>query len=193
MAKGPQYNVKFRRRREGRTNYRKRRRLVLAHVPRLVVRPTNKHFVAQLIEAKPDGDIVLASAHSSELKNFGWKAPCGSLPAAYLTGLLIGKRAKSKGVTNAILDIGLHFSGGGTRIFAAAKGALDAGLNIPHDEKVLPPTERLHGEHIAKYSKTLSTEHEKYKKTFSGYLNSKVKPEELSQHFSEVESKINAS
>jgi large subunit ribosomal protein L18 len=96
-------------------------------------------------------------------------------------------------VTNAILDLGLHFRGGGTRIFAATKGALDGGLSIPLDEKILPPAERLHGEHIAKYSKTLSTEHEKYKKTFSGYLSKNIKPEELSQHFSEVESKINAS
>ena len=81
---------------------------------------------------------MLASAHSSELKEFGWKAACGNMPAAYLTGLLIGKRAKEKGVGNAILDIGLSTRGSGSRIFAAAKGALDAGLAIPIDKKALP-------------------------------------------------------
>jgi len=192
LAKGPQYNVPFRRRRTGRTNYKKRRRLVISGIPRLVIRPTNKHLTAQLIEAKPDGDRVLISAHSSELKKFGWLAPCGSLPAAYLTGLLIGRRAEAKGINDAILDIGLHFRGAGTRIFGAAKGALDGGLTIPHDEKTWPSPERLHGEHIAKYSKLIMTDQERYKKTFSSYLNSKVKPEELTQHFTEVESKINA-
>ena len=192
MAKGPQYNVPFRRRRTGRTNYKKRRRLVISGIPRLVIRPTNKHLTAQLIEAKPDGDRVLVSAHSSELKKFGWLPPCGSLPAAYLTGLLIGKRAKAKGINDAILDIGLHFRGAGTRIFGAAKGALDGGLTIPHDEKAWPSPKRLHGEHIAQYSKLILTDQEKYKKTFSSYLNSKIKPEELTQHFNEVESKINA-
>ena len=192
MAKGPRYNIPFRRRRTGRTNYKKRRRLVLSGIPRLVIRPTNKHLTTQLIEAKPDGDRVLVSAHSSELKKFGWHAPCGSLPAAYLTGLLIGRRAKAKGIKDAILDIGLHFRGGGTRIFGAAKGALDGGLAIPHNEKAWPSPERLRGEHIIEYSKLILADQEKYKKTFSGYVSSKIKPEELNQHFTEVESKINA-
>ena len=192
MAKGPQYNVPFRRRRTGRTNYKKRRRLVISGIPRLVIRPTNKHLAAQLIEARPDGDRVLISAHSSELKKFGWAAPCGSLPAAYLTGLLMGRRAKAKGIVSGILDIGLHFRGAGTRIFAAAKGATDGGLTVPHKEKTWPSPERLHGEHIAKYSNALLADQEKYKKTFSSYLRSKIKPEDLPNHFTEVESKINA-
>jgi len=79
-----------------------------------------------VIEAKPDGDRVLASAHSSELKEFGWKGSCGNIPAAYLTGLLAGRRAKAGGISEAILDIGLYARGPGSRIFAAAKGALNA-------------------------------------------------------------------
>jgi large subunit ribosomal protein L18 len=105
---------------------------------RFVVRPSNKHLTAQLVEARPSGDRVLASAHSSELKEYGWKGSCGNLPAAYLTGLLAGSRAKAKGLTEAVLDIGLHARGPGSRIFAATKGALDAGLTIPHDKKVMP-------------------------------------------------------
>jgi len=190
LARGPQYNLPFRRRREGRTSYRKRRTLVISKFPRFVVRPSNKHLAAQVIEAKPDGDRVLASAHSSELKEFGWKGPCGNIPAAYLTGLLAGRRAKAGGISEAILDIGLHARGPGSRIFAAAKGALNAGLTIPHDEKAMPAQARLKGQHVVEYSKHLSTEPENYKKFFSRYLKHKLKPEDLAGHIDEVEAEI---
>ena len=192
MAKGPQYNLPFRRRREGRTSYRKRRRLVVSGLPRLVVRPSNKHLIAQVIQAKPEGDHVLASAHSSELRDFGWKGPCGNISAAYLTGLLVGQRAKTNGISEAILDIGLYARGPGSRIFAAAKGAVDAGLTVPHDEKVFPPLERVKGAHVVEYSKRLASEPETYKRTFSTYLKKKLKPEDLADHFGEVQTKINA-
>jgi large subunit ribosomal protein L18 len=190
MAKGPQYNLPFRRRRVGRTDYRLRRRLVQSGTARLVIRPTNKHVTAQLIQAEVAGDKVLASAHSSELKEFGWKAACGNMPAAYLTGLLIGKRAKEKGVSNAILDIGLSAHGAGSRIFAAAKGALDGGLAIPIDKKALPAYDRIRGAHIEQYSKLVSNEPEVYKKKFAGYLKNSLKPEEIGTNFAAVETKI---
>lgn len=193
MAKGPAYNLPFRRRREGRTRYIKRKRLVTSGIARFVVRPSNKHITAQVIEAKPEGDRVLASAHSLELREFGWKAPCGNLPAAYLTGLLAGQRAKAGGIAEAILDIGLHARGAGSRIFAAAKGALDAGLTIPHEKTALPVPERLQGKHLVSYSKQLSSDAEAYKRTFSVYLRNKLKPENLSDHFTDVQAKINAS
>jgi len=193
LAKGPRYNLPFRRRREGRTHYGKRRKLVTSGIARFVIRPTNKHLGAQVIQAKPEGDFVLASAHSSELKEFGWKAPCGNMPAAYLTGLLAGRRAKANGVSKAILDIGLHTRGPGSRMFAAAKGALDAGLDIPHEEKVLPKAERIKGQHVGNYSKELASEAEVHKKRFSSYLKNKLKPEDLPDHVAQVEAKINAS
>lgn len=180
----------FRRRRTGRTHYGKRKKLVVSGIPRFVVRPTNKHVAAQLIEAKPEGDRVLASAHSSELKEFGWAASCGNIPAAYLTGLLAGRRAKAHGVSEAILDIGLHSRGPGSRIFAATKGALDAGLNIPHEGEVFPKPDRIKGEHVVGYSKSLSPEDQR--KRFSAYLKHKVKPEALTDHFAQAEAKIKA-
>jgi large subunit ribosomal protein L18 len=143
-----------------------------------------------VVQAKPDGDLIIASAHSSELKEFGWKAPCGNLPAAYLTGLLAGKRAKANGTSDAILDIGLHSRDAGSRLFAAAKGAIDAGLAIPHDEKVMPKKDRIQGKHVGDYSKLLSSNTERHKKMFSTYIERKLKPEDLQAHFSEVETKI---
>ena len=193
MAKGPQYNLPFRRRRQGRTNYNKRRKLVVSGIARFVIRPTNKHLTAQVIEAKVEGDFVLASAHSSELKEFGWKAPCGNLPAAYLTGLLAGRRAKARNIPKVILDIGLHARGPGSRVFAAAKGALDAGLSIPHNESAMPSKDRIHGKHMESYSKLLAQNAESYKRTFSAYLKQKLKPEDLTSYFTQTEAKINAS
>jgi len=90
------------------------------------------------------------------------------------------------------LDIGVHANNAGSRIFAAAKGALSAGLTIPHDESALPKSERVKGLHIVEYSKQLSSEPETYKKFFSGYLKHKLKPEELTDHLDQVEAKIMA-
>ena len=156
----------------------------------MVIRPSNKHLNAQLVRAEVTGDKVIASAHSSELKEFGWKAPCGNMPSAYLVGLLIGKRAKAKGVEKAILDIGLARPG--SRIFAAAKGALDGGLIIPIGKEVLPADERIRGDHVASYSKSFANEPEVYKRKFSGYLKNKLKPEDLQENFATVQAKISS-
>ena len=132
----------------------------------------------------------MVSAKSSELKALGWKAACGNMPAAYLTGLLMGTRAKAKGINNAILDIGLRARGPGSRIFAAAKGALDGGLTIPIDKRALPSEDRLYGNHIVSYSKLISTQPEAYKKKFAGYLKNNLNPEELQENFTNVQAKI---
>jgi len=148
MANGPRYRVPFRRRREGRTDYRYRQRLLRARVPRAVVRLSLRNATVQLVSFEPDGDKVLAAAKSTELKKLGWTAPTGNLPSAYLTGYLAGKRAVKSGVEEAVLDIGLKVPAKGSNVFAALKGLLDAGLSIPHGEDVIPSEARLKGEHI---------------------------------------------
>jgi large subunit ribosomal protein L18 len=141
--------VPYRRRREDKTNYKKRIRLLLASKPRLVIRRSLKNVIIQVIEHRPKGDIILASAHSRELKKYGWDFNKGNLPSAYLTGLLAGKKATAKKCKEAILDLGLQTPRGGTRLFAALKGAIDGGLEIPHDAEIFPQENRLKGEHIA--------------------------------------------
>lgn len=190
MARGPRYNLPYRRRRAGKTDYRKRRALVLSNLPRLVVRPTNEHVIAQVIQAAPDGDRVLAAAHSSELKEFDWKGGNGNVPAAYLTGLLVGYRTVKAGVHDAILDAGLRTTSTGSRIFAALKGAVDSGLGIPHDRDIVPSEPRIRGEHIASYAKQLSSSRDAYRRAFSKYIKRKLKPEDLPSHFKEVAAKI---
>ena len=151
MASGPTYRVPFRRRREGKTNYRKRLRLLLSGKPRMVVRKSNRYIRAQLILAAPEGDKTVADANSAELAKFSWEFSKKNTPAAYLTGLLLGKRALRKGFKHAILDMGLHTPSQGCRIYAALKGAVDAGLEVPHDPSVFPAEERIRGEHIAEH------------------------------------------
>lgn len=194
MATGPRYRVPFRRRREGKTNYRSRRALVLSRAPRLVVRLTLKHAIVQVIEAESIGDKVLVSAHSNELaKAYGWLSNRGNIPSAYLTGLLCGFKAMANGVDKAFLDIGLHIPSKGTRIFAALKGAVDAGVEVPHSEDILPDEGRISGKHIADYASQLSSDPEVYKQKFSKYLSKGSRPEKLSEHFSAVKAKITSS
>lgn len=152
MASGPRYNVPMRRRREGVTDYHQRLRLLKSGRPRLVARTSNKHARAQLVTMGTDGDRTLASAHSSELAAYGWAAPTGNLPAAYLTGFLAGRRALAADVDEAVLDIGLHTATPGAKVFAIQEGAIDAGLDVPHNEAVFPAWERTRGEHIAAYA-----------------------------------------
>jgi len=187
MAKGPSYNVPYRRRREGKTNYRRRKKLILSGLPRLVARKTNRHIIAQIIEARVEGDRVIASAHSSELrKKYGWLGSLKNLPAAYLTGLLCGFKALNKGVKKAILDIGLHSPSKGARVFAVLKGCVDAGVEIPHSEEILPDENRIKGQHISDYASMLSSTPEIYSKRFSDYLSRGLPPEEIVKHFSTV-------
>ena len=142
------YRMKFKRRREGLTNYRKRLRLLLSRKPRLVVRKSLQYISAQCIVFDPRGDKTIVSATSKELKKLGWKHACDTVPAAYLTGMLVGKRCLKKGIREVVLDIGLASSTRGARVYALAKGALDAGLQVPVGKEVFPSEERIRGEHI---------------------------------------------
>lgn len=155
-ASGPTYRVPFRRRREGKTDYRRRLKLLLSRKLRVVVRKSNKYVRIQLVSADTRGDKTFVAAISSELGRYGYEGGKCNTPAAYLTGLLFGKKAKEAGFDDAILDIGLHTPVHGSNVYAALKGALDSGMTIPHDTAVFPSDERIHGEHIATFLKDSS-------------------------------------
>ncbi|MBN1358344.1 50S ribosomal protein L18 [Candidatus Bathyarchaeota archaeon] len=189
MARGSTYRVPPRRRREGKTDYQARKALVLSGRPRLVARNTCKNAVAQIIIAKPTGDEVLVTAHSRELRKYGWKAPNGNIPAAYLTGLLCGLKAKTKGVEAAILDIGLIAPTKGAKIFAVLSGVLDAGVDVPHDGTKMV-ADRIEGKHIAAYGKSLQDDSGVYSAKFSKYAAQKLSPEKLPEHIAAVKADI---
>jgi len=148
MATGPRYKVAFRRRREGRTDYYTRRKLLRGGELRAVVRRSNKNVNIQFEEFGMGGDKVVVSATSKELAKYGWNRSCSCIPAAYLTGFLAGKRAVKEGIEYAVLDIGMQNPKHGGVLFATVAGMCDAGLNIPHGEGVLPEEDRLNGAHI---------------------------------------------
>ena len=192
MARGPRYNVPYRRRREGKTNYRRRYRLLLSGLPRLVARRTLRHTIAQIVEARVEGDHVLVSAHSRQLvRDFGWKGYCGNTPAAYLTGLLCGLRGAQAGIEKAILDIGLQRPVSGGRVFAVVKGVIDGGVEVPCSPEMFPDEDRIRGVHIARYAEALAAQDPlAYERAFSQYLARGLRPEELPQHFDEVKARI---
>jgi large subunit ribosomal protein L18 len=155
------------------------------------VRCTLKRVITQIIKAEIKGDRVLAAADSNELaKKFGWLGSRSNLPAAYLTGLLCGYKALAAGVKKAVLDIGLQSPTKGSRIFAALKGALDAGVSVPHNDEILPGEERIQGQHIVAYAKQLASDPEAYQARFSEQLSRGLPPEQLTDHFLSVKEKI---
>jgi len=150
MAKDSTSRVPFRRRREGKTDYRKRLRLVRSGKVRAVVRQSLKHTVVQLVQYDEKGDRILSSATTAQLVKLGWTGSTGNTSAAYLAGLLAGKRAVGRKISEAVLDIGLQTPSKGSKVFATLKGLLDAGIKIEHSKEVIPADDRLRGKHLGK-------------------------------------------
>jgi len=93
------FQVKFRRRREGKTDFFARKRLVIQdknkyNTPkyRLIVRATNKDICCQIAYARLEGDVIVAAAYSHELPNYGINVGLTNYAAAYCTGLLLARR-----------------------------------------------------------------------------------------------------
>lgn len=140
--------VPYRRKRDGKTNYRKRLELLKSRKNRLIIRKTNTSIIMQVVSYEADGDKVLVGLTSKKLATYGWKHSGKNLPAAYLTGMLLGKEAAKKGIKEAIVDLGLQTPIKGSRLYAALKGAADAGLDVHASEQVFPAEDRLSGKHI---------------------------------------------
>ena len=142
----------FRRRQSGQTDYHRRLKLLRGRKARAVVRVSNTRVTCQMVNWSAGGDMIVASVTGSDLtKKYDWPAEFSqkSVPACYLAGFALGKEAISKGCSEAVLDIGLAGSTVGGRVFSALKGMIDAGMEIPHSEVVLPEDDRVNGEHIS--------------------------------------------
>lgn len=178
MANLKTHTVPFRRKREGKTNYKKRLELLKSSLPRLIIRISNKYVTAQIINYNDDGDKVVVGFNSKELEKHGWNYSKKSLPAAYLTGIVIAKKALEKGITKAILDLGLQTKG--EKLFSCLKGAIDAGLDVPADDNIFPDESRISGVHISKIKNV----------EFSGYKKNKLSVEKLPEVFDSVKKKL---
>jgi len=143
--------TQFRRRREKKTDYKLRMKLLKSGKKRIVIRKTNRYIIIQAVESNEARDKILAGVSSRELVKEGWdkSGSLKSIPAAYLTGLLAAKRIKEKKIREEfILDIGMIINKKGGRMYAAAKGLIDGGIKINVSKDVFPSEERIRGEHL---------------------------------------------
>jgi large subunit ribosomal protein L5e len=234
------FQVKYRRRREGKTDYYARKRLVSQdknkyNSPkyRLVVRFSNRDVTAQIVRAKIVGDEVIAAAYAHELKNYGVPVLVKNYAAAYATGLLVARRLLAKlglgdkyqGNTavngedynvphlddgpapfRALLDVGLHRTTTGSKLFAALKGAADGGIEIPHSERRFvgykSEEKKLHadilrkhifGQHVADFMKELKADDAStYERQFSQYIKAGIKPDDVEALWTKAHKAIRA-
>lgn len=232
------FQVKFRRRREGKTDYKRRQKLTRQdknkyNSPkyRFVVRITNRDVICQIAYAKIVGDVILAAAYSHELPRYGMPVGLTNYPACYATGLLLARRLLKKLDLDehytgkeecdgemytveevvdgpkpfyALLDVGLARTSTGARVFAALKGAVDGGLNIPHSEKRFrgydPDSKEydaeeargfILGEHIKDYMEDMQEEDpEKYAECFKKYVEADIEGDALEDKWLEVHEAI---
>lgn len=179
--------VDFRRKREGRTNYRKRLALLSSYEKRIIARIGKKSIIAQIVEYSPAGDKVVLSAHPKELRALGWKFSTANTPAAYLMGYLLATKAKKNKIERAIFDIGLKHAISKSKIFAFLKGAVDAGLDVPHGAEAFPDDSRITGKHIEEFAKAKSSGS---KSQFGEYAKVGADPQSISKVFADVKAKI---
>jgi len=144
--------VQKRRRRENKTNYLKRLKLLKSGKPRIVFRKTNRYIIAQLVESEEARDRIIIGLTSKKLIEFGWpnelKGSLKSIPASYLTGYLLGREIKMKKIKEPILDFGMIRVIFKSKVYAFSKGLVDAGVQIKSNEELFPEQERIEGKSI---------------------------------------------
>ncbi|HDR53501.1 MAG TPA: 50S ribosomal protein L18 [archaeon] len=173
--------LRLKRRLEGVTDYKARLALLKSGKFRLVVRKTYNNLIMQVVNYLPEGDEVLVTADLVELRRkFGWQAGA-NVSSAYLVGYILGKKAVKHKLPEAIVDLGLHPATKGGRVFAAVKGAVDAGFNVACNPDMFPSEERIKGKHIVAHANQAP------KPTFAKYG---IKPAELENHFNQVLNKV---
>lgn len=174
--------------REKKTNYRKRSSLLISKKNFVTIKFSNQNVLTQLIEPHLSGDRVIAYAHSSNLENLGWKGSLNSIPASYLTGLLLGKKASQNGFSDAVLYTGKDQYT--QRTASCLKGIIDGGLNIPVSVDSFPSENRIRGEHISEYALLLKEDKDLYTTRFSNIIKRGLNPEEYNAHFEEIKNNI---
>jgi len=142
------------RRRENKTDYQKRLKLLKGKFPRIVFRKTNKYIIAQYIESLEAQDGVKIEVTSKRLLTKGWpkefKGSLKSIPASYLTGYLMGISIKKEKKENPIIDFGMMRILHRTKAYAFLKGLKDAGIEIQCNNEFFPEEERIKGKNMKK-------------------------------------------
>jgi len=144
--------TQVKRRRQFRTDYKRRRELLKSERPRLVFRRTNRYFIVQYVVSSEAQDKIKFGTTSKELLKYGWprefENSIKSIPAAYLTGILFGKRIQEKKLETPIVDSGMLKTKHKTKFFAFLKGLIDSGIKISCNEEAFPEEERIQGKSL---------------------------------------------
>lgn len=143
--------INKRRRIEGKTDFAKRIKLLKSESPRIVFRKTSKYLIAQYVDSKEAKDIIKTGITSKILLNYGWpesaKGSLKSITAAYLLGILMGKKISDK-KNIPIIDFGMIRNVHKSRAYSFMKGLIDSGINLEHKEGIFPDENRIKGEHL---------------------------------------------
>jgi len=143
-----------RRRKENKTDYGNRIKLLKSGIPRIVFRKTNKYFLVQYVTSKEAQDKVKFNLTSKELIKYGWpeefKNSLKSIPSAYLTGILTGKKIQENKLKTPIADFGMLRMLHKTKVYGFLKGLIDAGIDIKCDKKTFPTQESIEGKFLKK-------------------------------------------
>jgi large subunit ribosomal protein L18 len=146
--------IQKRRKRERKTDYLKRLKLLKSRTPRLVFRKTNMYILAQYVTDEQAQDKVEMGISSKELIKYGWpkefQGSLKSIPAAYLTGFLIGKKIINKKLETPIVDLGMLRTVHKTKVHGFVKGLVDSGVDIKYKEETFPSEDRIKGKHLKK-------------------------------------------
>ncbi len=137
------------RRRKNKTDYAKRIKFLKSEKPRIVFRKTNRYFIAQYVLSEEAKDKVVFGINSKQLLKFGWpKESSNSLKtisAAYLLGLLMGKKVFEKKLEKPIIDFGMLRVLHKTKLYGFLKGLKDSGVEIECEENLFPEEKRIEG------------------------------------------------
>merc|ERR1711977_657986 len=194
------YQVKYKRRRSGKTDYAARKKLISqaknkynAPKHRLVVRFTNKDIICQIVSSELNGDRVVAAAYAHELKRYGITHGLTNWAAAYATGLLVARRTLKKfdldedfpGVEEPDGEFTLTEATEGDESRRPFKAFLDVGL-------VRTSTgARVFGGHVAEYMETLADDdEERYKTLFNGYIEDGIEADGLEELYADAHKQI---
>ncbi|HSA75728.1 MAG TPA: 50S ribosomal protein L18 [Candidatus Nitrosocosmicus sp.] len=176
--------------RNNKTNYRKRKAVLISKRNFVTIKVSNQNIHCQLIQPAMKGDLVLTHAGSKELEKYGWKGSLNNLSACFLVGLILGKKMEAKKIDSAILYIGkTSFT---SKVAACLKGIAAAGINIPLSEESLPSEDRVNGSQISQYATSLKDDKAQYEKQFSKLISNNLDPEKYSKHFEEIKNQISA-
>lgn len=138
-----------RRRREFKTDYGKRFKLLKSGTPRVVFRKTNRYLIVQYVISKEAQDKIIMGISSKDLLKKGWpesaKGSLKSITASYLTGYLMGKKIIKDKLEKPIVDLGMIRVLYKTKVYGFIKGLIDSGIEISCKEEAFPEEDKIKG------------------------------------------------